>query len=58
MVIELRPPVSVSSTKISKFHAPLILNKSFTNTESKPIGLKLGSPLLENHNYKHQLGTC
>ena len=49
MVIELGPPMSVSSTKISKFHALTDSEHKFHKVKIKnwlPIGFQVGVPLL------------
>ena len=58
--IELRPPVSESSTKILKFHAPADSEHKFHKARIEnwpPIEFKLGFPWLRIRRHNHQLGT-
>ena len=59
--IELGPPASESSTKISKFHAPTNSEHKFHKARIEnwlPIEFKPGSPWLRIRTHNHQLGTC
>ena len=58
--IELGPPVSESSSKISKFHAPTDSKHKFHKAGIKnwlPIEFKLRFPWLRIRRHNHQLGT-
>ena len=58
--IEIEPPVSESSTKISKFHAPTDSEDKFHKVRIKnwpPIEFKLESHWLRIRRHDHQLGT-
>ena len=55
-VIELGPPVSESSTRISKFYAPSNCKHKFNETEIEnwlPIQFNLGSSWLETRSHNH-----
>ena len=58
--IELGPPVSESSIKISKFHAPTDSENKFHKPRVKnwpPIEFKSGFPWLRIRRHNHWLGT-
>ena len=57
---ELEPPVSESSIKISKFHAPTDSEHKFHKTRTEnwpPLEFKLEFPWLRIHRHNHRLGT-
>ena len=60
-VSELGPPVTESSTRISKFYAPAISEHKFYKTGNEnclPIGFNLGSPWLGSHNHYTMFNRC
>ena len=59
--VELRPPMSESSTKISKFYAHSDSEHKFHKARIEiwlPIGFKLRYPWLVTCSYNHRLGIC
>ena len=56
MVTELRPPVSQSTTRISKFYATTISELKLHKTKIEnwlPMWFNLGSSLLETRSHNH-----